>query len=112
MFVLNQVILNLDEPVSLREENGTISKVSCPDASIRNLSVKNDEVDGVIWSDTSDNFSDESVNEQLVSVPDVRRSERAPKPKQWPDFVTYSAKVGFSDDPQSVEDALCRPDAH
>lgn len=60
---------------------------------------------GVVWC------SDEQIE---VALPEslVRRSERIPKPKIWNDFVTYVATARLNDDPQSIEDALSRPDAH
>lgn len=46
----------------------------------------------------------------LVVEPMVRRSERQPQPKLWPDFVTYSAMADVMDDPITIEEALSRHD--
>lgn len=51
------------------------------------------------------------VNAPLVDVM-PRRSERQPKPKTWPDYITYSAQAIVSDEPQTVEEALSRQDGH
>lgn len=41
-----------------------------------------------------------------VSSHEVRRSERVPKPKVFPDFVTYCVNGFIPDDPSTVEEAL------
>ena len=41
-----------------------------------------------------------------ISLPNVRRSERVPKPRIFPDFVTYCVNGFIPDDPSTVEEAL------
>lgn len=51
------------------------------------------------------------VNAPLVDVA-LRRTERPPKPKTWPDYITYSVRAMVCDEPQTIAEALSREDGH
>lgn len=50
--------------------------------------------------------SDQSLVENSIAIPEVRSSERVPKPKIFPDFVSYSVHGIVLDDPKTVEEAM------
>lgn len=59
------------------------------------------------------NASDQNLVDAPIDIvqPYVRRSERASKPKVFPDFVTYAVHGIVLDDPQTVNEAMSRANA-
>lgn len=62
-----------------------------------------DETSDIIPSDFDQNLVPTS---NTISLPNIRRSERVPKPKVFPDFVTYCVNGYIPDDPSTVDEAL------
>lgn len=120
----NEIILNLDDDLSRIEkpleaqdvvQHSMVDVIDDPtiDALIDPM-YDDDKTSGLVWHSDDDDGSgivvQSSHEQQHLQEPNARRSERVPKPKTWPDFITYSARNGHLGDPETVEEALSRYD--
>lgn len=97
-----EIVLPSDEATTIVVDNSS------------SLGFSNEELD-LVNDLEQNNFENGSIFVPEVPIvvqpePSIRRSERQPKPRNWNDFVTYSAQAIFLDDPTTVAEALSRHD--
>lgn len=119
VFLENQVIGDtMNSQVSVTDETEIL--LPFEDAPTENF-VADQSISG--WNDSIDVDSNDLTDNENVIGPvgpsvqvnaplTLRRSERQPHPKTWPDFITYSVRSLVCDEPQTVAEALSREDGH
>lgn len=76
------------------------------DASEQSLMPNSSASEDSLLVDSSASDQSSAGSPIVVTEPEVRRSERVPKPKIFPDFIAYAVHGAVLDDPQTVEEAM------
>lgn len=109
VFIENQFIRNVCSTEEMHQSVGDVFPYFDSELDFETQSIQIDETNE-LDTEEQNQFQDinapNDVEPNAISLPTLRRSERVPRPKVFPDFVSYCVQGFIPEDPMTVEEAL------